>query len=124
MNQQFAGYVTRVAFNISLSRSQIATLAHIAERSRRPNDIPVAEELTFPSPGNFIPSVRSLVDRGLVEYTPLKTKVRPGWTSHPLIVSGQPWSYSLTRAGELVVELLKEAGIVQITERTQRRKAA
>jgi hypothetical protein len=86
-NWSFRDYVTRIGFQVTLSHTQIDYLVCVAENisvSRVPEQI------------HFIATGRALHRRGLV-------------TEHMVI--GNRNGTVLTRAGELVVELLKESGI-------------
>lgn len=92
--RKFAAHVTSLAFNLSLSRNMIITLAQIAGHAEK------YERDVFVAFGGFdtaVTSGRALEERGLVYgFNP----ERPGM-------------YRLTKAGEHVLELLKIAGLIE-----------
>lgn len=84
MNNALNSYVTRVSFNLSLSSNQIASLVGLNEQTKdncNPNNIKT-----------FITCGKELIDRGLVTHDRVKY-------------------WQITKAGKLVIELLKEAGL-------------
>jgi hypothetical protein len=94
MNHEFASYVTSTAFNLQLSPSMILRLIDAYNDEAR-SRIEKTKILCV-SYDNTVGATRALKRRGLVKAVDPKF---PGYV--------RP-----TRAGELVVELLKEAGIV------------
>lgn len=99
LNHAFANFATRVSFNLTLTKAQVFYLWAVkngnAFVSVRGEPIPHAPEA--PKHDIFVPSVRGLVDRGLVERT-------PGADGYGF--------WQLTEAGEKVYELLVIAGLV------------
>ena len=90
MNNMFRNYVTGTAFQVTLSRHQIASLqliklAAVGEYSK-------AHKYT----ANFT-HLSALLRRGLIE-----------WRGEDMASRSGPY---ITRAGELVLELLAEAGM-------------
>lgn len=107
MNDAFRDYVTGVAFNLSLTRNQIAVFNRIAweialEKSlgrRARHD----ETMDGPaSPSHFVSAARKLSLMGLVVWTD-PTSMKPAWAHYP---------WEMTKAGEMVWSLLLEAGLV------------
>ena len=105
MNKSFANYTTSLAFNMSLSKNMVIALAAIAGYADR------YDKKTYIALGSYdtaVTSARCLKDRGLVySYDPEK-----------------PGLYKLTKAGELVIELLKEAGLIEVIQAANETKAA
>lgn len=102
INRAFANYATRVSFNLTLTKAQVFYLWQVKNRQF----VSVREDIQGFSPevprhDIFVPSVRGLVERGLVDFTPLER------------VDVDTWPYKLTEAGEHVYALLKLAGLVQ-----------
>jgi hypothetical protein len=94
-NERFATHVTSTTFHLSLSKGMIICLIAFANQ-RKPGDygnVLRAAGLR----DTFVGTARSLAERGLIE-APDKR-----W----------PGIYNLTRAGELTVSLLMEAGMVE-----------
>lgn len=86
MNPNFSDYVTSGAFNMSLTRGQIAELSSLAEAG-----------------GRYVDRWGALERRGLIERLPGASD----WVSH----FEAPTEWRLTAAGVLVVNLLFEAGL-------------
>lgn len=102
-DSKFAGYATRIAFDIRLTRPQIFYLSLIGAgyRATSRNGQHWDRENSEIGRHIFVPQVKGLQERGLVEH---QTNMRPG--SHP-----DDWIYRLTEAGEHVYSLLKIAGL-------------
>ena len=97
MPNLFREYVTEQAFVISLRKTHIWVLAHVAEgdhAKRDQKDIAAA-----PGVDHFVPAVRSLIAKGLVTHN-------SNWDKNK-----KP-AYALTDAGKHVVELLKLAELI------------
>lgn len=99
-NEQFAGYVQSSAFTMTLSRNQVRSLASIEHAIDRDLDH-----------GGWLIAdghVQAMIRRGLVEIVSEEG-------AKPVLSQNGPWSgtHRLTRAGELMLELLFEAGFVQ-----------
>lgn len=91
-NERFAGYVQSTAFSMTLSRNQVRALAaieHAIDRDLGLDAWPVSDA-----------HLRAMIYRGLVEVIDPDAKT---WGT----------SHRVTRAGELMMELLFEAGLVQ-----------
>lgn len=94
-NPKFAAHVTSTAFHLSLSRSMIVSLVAIANQK---------------TPGQYGNALRAVGLRDTAVDTNRRLEERG------LIVAPDPkfpGLYEITSAGKLVVELLKEAGLVQ-----------
>ena len=109
----FAGYVQSVAFSMTLSRNMVDGLYAIRELGC----IGAAGEqgLVSHTVGrHFAPISGSLIRRGLVwhDYLP-PSKAEPGHRH-----------FKLTRAGELMCELLVEAGLMAPAREQPRRESA
>lgn len=114
LNRSFLGYVTRVGFNLTLSKEQIIGLVALAEQNE-----------SWKS-GRFVPIMKALIRKGLAEHHDWFTEPE-GYGGRRLINStgtfkGPRPSYTLTREGELVVELLENIGLTYLgTENTNDR---
>lgn len=107
VNEELRQHVTRVGFDLSLGRTHIAALVML--------DAPFQRSFS-----HFVGGARGLQERGLVWHRMPpnnKTSIRKIW--------------GITKAGELVKDLLKEAGIWQeyeaalpIVDRSKGRKAS
>lgn len=91
-NQKFSDYVTSGAFNLSLSRNQIAQLSMMAD-----------------GPETFVHRGESLERRGLIEAMPRRTE-------HDY--QDEALEYRLTAAGLLTVQMLHAAGLTNQGEAT------
>lgn len=114
-NDLLRAHVTRVGFDLTLGKTHIAALVYLDEAIRRQEHIPTrVQDLRFG--GSGLPSghlarafscwatgVHGCIDRGLVihHYREDKQNTHPGW------------HYTITAAGNLVIQLLQEAGIYQ-----------
>ena len=97
-NARLHNYVTRVAFNMSLSDTMIAVLL----------DIELWDGTTGERPSTrhrlFVPGFRSLEARGLAYHIdPTKNGKWPEG----------PFPFHLTRAGQLMCDLIVEAGLAK-----------
>ncbi len=114
-NPAFAGYATRVAFNLNITRQMIIALREVevygpghwtgTERSK------IREEygpIGIHNPDRFVPAARGLVEKGLVEYNNFYKTYKFG----DPIPKSERWVYRLTPAGEHVMALLRIAGLV------------
>lgn len=97
MNSKFAEHVTSVAFNLSMTRSMIVVLVSIANKRHATGKQTLR---LIGLPDTSVSTARRLEDRGLIHAPDPK----------------YPGRYDLTRVGELVIELLREAGLVQSIE--------
>lgn len=107
MNEILRGYVSRVAFQMTLSSGMIETLAHVQLVSAL--KIPAkaafglsAVLMSHPADRRFVPHSQSLQRRGLLVH-----EVTGGtdWVRNP-------YPYQLTRAGHIMCDLLVEAGMI------------
>ena len=107
MNTAFREYATRIGFNLSLSKNQIAALEAMSHQILfqrtfgRP--APCGEEGLSSYPSAMIVAGRKISAMGLVTYMD-PTGMVPKW-------SRCPWGF--TPAGEAVWVLLLEAGLVR-----------
>ena len=125
--EKFANHVQSIAFNLTLSRSMIGALAMIRDFNGygcAHDDMEWGEIKRIYGPridGLFVPLMRAVERRGLVVHNPLpEGKKMHECPSHVF--------YQLTKAGELVCELLVEAGLIpaRVEEKklSRRKKAA
>lgn len=121
-NRAFRDYATRVSFNLTLSRNQIANLRHIvfdieneelAYEQRRQ----AAEQANSESPPCFIVGNKALQSMGLIDHDP--RWVAENERSDAAHKVGTRYfrkywgpSWQVTPAGEHVVELLRMAGLI------------
>ena len=109
-NELLHAHVTRVGFDLSLGRTHIAALVYL--------DLSFAHNRTWhdewngtPYGGafrNFIGGIRGLQERGLVLWRDTTNEERAKKEAAGV---KYPYTYSFTRAGEIVVDLLKESGV-------------
>lgn len=99
MNSNFRDFVTQTAFDLKLSKRMIVTLVIVMNDDYWEEDRVYSRDIyaCYGAPEWYVPGIKALNRRGLV-YAPDKK---------------QPGIVKLTKAGELVVELLKEAGLIQ-----------
>lgn len=105
----FAGYVQSVAFTMTLSKNMVDMLEAV-------RDYQTGQKLYEQGDGRIqthtVPLLHSLSRRGLVWHD----YVSPAPAGHRY--------HKLTRAGELMCELLVEAGLIQaLTEKVKRKRA-
>lgn len=121
MNEAFRATVTDVAFHLSLSRAMCCGLVGLAEAIRENRfSTPEAQGPWARPFANWATTAGALKRRGLIDHHfdedhSMKQAMIDGgkdamWDPDRV---GVRWHYSLTRAGELTCELLKEAGIYQ-----------
>jgi len=128
-NSTFAGYATRVAFNINLSAPQIRVMGKIANTMGACQDFGDYYERSMAfreflpdrsreNPDSFISSANALVRKGLVEFNEA-ARARA-------ITDPKPkWHWRLTPAGEHLHALLVIAGLsIAIAPKKKGRKAA
>lgn len=100
MNKEFAEHVTNTAFFLSVSKKQIrylTVLFHTPWPNRGYYDRPFAGGRS--DPDNWVTSYRALTRKGLVEWA----------EDDPIRKCGH---FQLTKAGQLLCELLIEAGLI------------
>lgn len=119
MNELFRDHVTSVGFALSLGKTHIAALVDLDHQlrlnlaSRRIDyDIHVRGPIrTMPRAfAHFVPGVDGLIRRGLVEHILPAEYQQPGVSTRDLRPS-RVWR--ITRAGRIVINLLKESGVYQ-----------
>lgn len=116
--QAFREYVTRVSFNLTMSRNQVAALRDIVimieHGHEKRMDLRQYEREQFGYYGNFVIGARWLGSHGLVKHTD-PTTMQPPWSKCP---------WELTEAGEHVVGLLRLAGLIpaKISNNNKQRK--
>lgn len=111
VNDALRAHVTRVGFDLTLGKTHIATLVWI-DQLLKAHPTEQADRRFY---GGMHPAFRwhatgshGLIDRGLVEFTHVDTiRKRPG--QH--VPARRIWK--ITKAGRLVINLLKETGIYQ-----------
>lgn len=135
-NKAFRDYATRVSFNLTLSRNQIAQLRSLLidiefEKSmswQQRKDL--QHELRGGEVDRFVVSNRSLLGMGLIVNDPRWIEDRD--RSEAARAKGEQYitqylgpGYQLTEAGEHVVSLLRLAGLIQpAAVNSNRRKGA
>lgn len=104
-NGLLRAHVTRVGFDLSLGKSHIAALVYLTESIQRRTYISTrwVEPIYHRPFANFATGCRGLEERGLLVHHYREKKRDAGLHYH----------YTVTKAGKLVVALLKEAGIYQ-----------
>lgn len=107
----FTRYTTGFAFQLSLSRDQASLLEAI---SLAPKGFP-ADWVGASGRGTFVPCVKALDRRGLIEHNPAHALNERGVTIK--------WHYRLTPAGQHVLELLRLSGVA-VTRRAANEVAA
>lgn len=124
MNQKFGEYAQSTAFVMTLSKGMISALQYV--RDMPTNDVVLnridGNRKTFLLSSHFVPTIKSVERRGLVNWHP--------YEKHPEYDRTNPWktlrnhrSWTLTRAGELMCELLVEAGLMAEKQRKKRSAA-
>lgn len=124
MNDQFRSHVTDTAFNLTLSKSHIAKLVELAElravrwkydkinhnhrpRDRRQNRY----ERAF---SNTVTGSQGLQERGLIIWNNPSVIILRSDGKYKYIPDIPPNKiWQITKAGDLVIALLKEAGIYE-----------
>lgn len=107
MNWQskFSDTVSTVAFHLTLSKRMVYTLELVAI-----NNIHKCHDEGF---NHLVPAIRSLIERGLVQRHELPESYAKMDMCEKSHVYARHRFYTLTPAGEHVVELLKLAGILR-----------
>lgn len=110
INEALREHTTSIAFNLTLSKAMInhLVLVHFFKGDdRQMHKHKVATR-------SWIVSMKCLQDRGLIIWAKPIYKTKRGFGGQVRYING--WKpYRLTKAGTLVVNLLKEAGIYQET---------
>lgn len=103
--QRFSDSTTNIAFNLRLTKEMVYTLECIYL-----NQLARGIDENF---GRFIPAVRNLISRGLVEHHDIPEDFS-SWDSLKKLEfhNNHKW-YVLTPAGTHVVELLKLSGLIK-----------
>ncbi|WP_379069235.1 hypothetical protein ACHMW4_04225 [Mesorhizobium sp. UC22_110] len=94
----FANYTTGMAFHIALSHDQASMVVYLGFKGEP------SQWQSRSGRGTFIPTVKALIKRGLVEHNPMIGTRLPSGVK-------VKWIYRLTPAGEHVFYLLKFAGL-------------
>lgn len=117
-NDLLRSHVTRVGFDLTLGKTHIAALVYLNESIRQKRYIATnVRHLRFPADpqsqlparsharayAHFATGMHGLEDRGLVIH-----HYRPDKRDTLL-----KWHFTITKAGKLVIELLKEVGLYQ-----------
>ena len=105
MNARFQDYVTSTTFHLSLSRQMIQALM-IAKCMHEGKE---SHHLDF---GRSVPALKSIIERGLIEHHDRPVEYKD-WDFITQMEFNQThrW-YTLTTAGQLVYQLLQEAGLI------------
>jgi len=108
----FIGYVQSVAFNLTLSRNMVDALWAVREFGTAYN----GNNASIPAivRSRSVPLMKALERRGLVWHDYLPPKEAPSDHAY----------HKLTSAGELVCDLLVEAGLIAAKTETRKRKSA
>lgn len=116
---KFSNYVQSIAFNMTLSRQMIAGLDMVRNYWVDAIPLPPMADTNYKSPrllqySHCVPMINALIRRGLVwhDYIPPSSAPR----GHQF--------YKLTRAGELMHELLVEAGLLAPARDARAKKRA
>lgn len=107
-NEQLRDYVTRVGFNLTLGRTQIAALVMLDRMLKENRHIYVGGRKAGAF-AHFVPGTWGLLSRGLVTHTdpePMRQYKNGNVRGRSL---RRVWS--ITKAGRLVIGLLKESGL-------------
>lgn len=102
LNEALRSHVTRVGFDLSLGKTHVAGLVMLDLVIRARGHV----DTRHPMLRHWVTAMHGLQDRGLVEHH-FATDRRG------LAKSGMHHHYTITKAGRLVIGLLKEAGIYQ-----------
>ena len=130
--KNFRDYATRVSFNMSLSRNQIAVLRTVRDQQRldmfaddmnriRGGHQTVFQEtraeLGMDDKNRWVPGARSLISMGLITHIPPKNNTPDGWKGHN--------PYAVTEAGDLMCQMLELCGLIptmQVANSNKRKK--
>lgn len=107
----FASYTQAIAFNMTLSRPMVEMLGLL--RDYTPGDF-IGDLKRSATPyinSNFVPVIKRLEARGLVWHDYIEPRIAP---------KGHRY-HKLTRAGELMCDLLIEAGLLAATAKKRER---
>lgn len=106
MNDLLRDHVTRVGFDLSLGRTHVAGLVYLNESLAQRRYIP-SNRVVSPTARRafacFASGISGCISRGLVLHHYREDKRD----------DGLKWHYTITRAGKLVIDLLKETGLYQ-----------
>lgn len=99
-------HVTRVGFDLSLGRTHVAALVYLNECLAQGRYIPAQHSdnsVKRRAFAHFASGIAGCAERGLVLHH-YRSEKKDG---------GLKWHYTITKAGKLVIELLKVAGLYQ-----------
>lgn len=111
INDALRAHVTRVGFDLTLGKSHIATLVWIDQMLKQRRHIRTTNAGSYRRAfSNSAVGSHGLQDRGLIEHT---TPDYKGWRAKGHSTDSYPVNriWKITKAGRLVIALLKEAGI-------------
>lgn len=108
VNEVLRDHVTRVGFNLSITKTQIDTFRILADSHR---GIEFDHRYSW-----FITGINGLRNRGLVTHVNRESGDSVKWPIHE--------HFPFTAAGELVLELLREAGVIERHPAKRARRAA
>lgn len=99
VNNLFRENTTGISFFLALGKTQTTALV-LCDLAREHNEVGFASAYS-----RWVPGIHGCRQKGLVEHHPevLKDGQRPSWAE----------IYTFTRAGELVLDLLRVAGVYQ-----------
>lgn len=124
-NEALRAHVTRVGFDMSLGKTHIASLVYLNECLAQRRYIashhasgPLAKAFSW-----FATGMHGCEDRGLVVHHYQSTRDLPPKERVQAERQGLKRHYTITKAGRLVINLLKEAGIYQEYAEALPRKA-
>lgn len=103
-NEALRAHVTRVGFDLSLARSHVAALVYLNESAERDEWVGTRQVIRgalYRAFSLWATGAEGLIRRGLIVHH-YQSSERTG--------SPNP-HYTITRAGELVIDLLREAGL-------------
>jgi hypothetical protein len=112
-NEALRAHVTRVGFDLTLGKSHIATLVWIDQMLKHRRHIRTVPSGPYRHAfANSAVGGHGLEDRGLIEHTMPDYK---GWRAKGRSSDSYPVHriWRITKAGRLVIALLKEAGVYQ-----------
>lgn len=106
---KFKDEVTNASFHLTLSSRMVMALGMCKAYSKC-ND-PIARMMGEKF-NHFVPAVRSLINRGLVEHHPLPEKIREMKEPERSFAQAKYVWYTLTPAGEHVYQMCILAGLI------------
>ncbi len=114
-NELLRQHVTRVGSDLTLGKTHIAALVYLDQsiKLRTHIDTRHSSQWARRSFANFATGMHGCEDRGLVVHHFRDTRTLPPREKARIDAQGMKAHYTITKAGRLVIDLLKEAGIYQ-----------